>query len=155
MKLRWGKLGGQLGIGYCLAGVALILLGWNGAASYDRVESQMPYLISGGLAGLALVIIGAALLIVQAQRANRAALESSVSDLRDAIDRLTEITTSATTPAVSGGAAVAAGEGVVAGPSSYHRPDCSLIEGQSGLMPMMLTTAQASGLTPCRICSPG
>ena len=62
MKIRWGKLGGQLGIGYCLAGVALILLGWNGAASYDRVESQMPYLISGGLAGLALVIIGAGLL---------------------------------------------------------------------------------------------
>jgi len=154
MKLRWGKLGGQLGIGYCLAGVALILLGWNGAASYDRVESQMPYLISGGLAGLALVIIGAALLIVQAQRANRAALESSVSDLRDAIDRLIEISTSATTPAVSGGAA-AVGEGVVAGPSSYHRPDCHLIEDQSGLMPMMLSTAQDSGLTPCRICSPG
>ncbi len=154
MKLRWGKLGGQLGIGYCLAGVALILLGWNGAASYDRVESQMPYLISGGLAGLALVIIGAALLIVQAQRANRAALESSVAHLREAIDRLIETSTGGATAAVSGGAA-AAGEGVVAGPSAYHRPDCTLIEGQSGLMPMMLTTARDSGLTPCRICAPG
>ena len=154
MKLRWGKLGGQLGIGYCLAGVALILLGWNGAASYDRVESQMPYLISGGLAGLALVIIGAALLIVQAQRANRAALESSVTHLSDSIDRLIETTSGGTTPAVSGGAAES-GEGVVAGPSTYHRPDCRLIEGQSGLMPMMLTTARGSGLTPCRICAPG
>jgi hypothetical protein len=154
MKLRWGRLGGQLGIGYCLAGIALILLGWNGAASYDRVESQMPYLISGGLAGLALVIIGAALLIVQAQRANRAALEASVTDLRDAIDRLIETSSGRATPAVSGGAA-AAGEGVVAGPSSYHRPDCRLIEGQLGLMPMMLPSAQASGLTPCRICDPG
>ena len=153
MKIRWGSLGGQLGIGYCLAGVAVILLGWNGAASYDRVESQMPYLISGGLAGLALVIIGAGLLVVQAQRQNRAALQSSITDLRQAIDRLIEINTGSGTPAVSGGAPEGA-TGVVAGPSSYHRPDCRLIEGQAGVMPMMLSTAQASGLTPCRICSP-
>lgn len=154
MKIRWGKLGGQLGIGYCLVGVALILLGWNGAASYDKVESQMPYLISGGLAGLALVIIGAGLLVVQAQRQNRAALQSSITDLRDAIDRLIEISTAGSTPAVSGGAAEST-TGVVAGPSSYHRPGCRLIEGQTGLMPMMLGTAHDSGLSPCRICSPG
>jgi hypothetical protein len=154
MKIRWGKLGGQLGIGYCLAGVALILLGWNGAASYDRVESQMPYLISGGLAGLALVIIGAGLLVVQAQRQNRAALQSSITDLREAIDRLIEISTASGAPTVSGGAPEGAA-GVIAGPSTYHRPDCRLIAGQSGVMPMMLTTARASGLTPCRICSPG
>ena len=36
MKMRWDKLGGQLGILYCLAGFVLIFLGWNGAASYDR-----------------------------------------------------------------------------------------------------------------------
>jgi hypothetical protein len=157
MKLRWGQLGGQLGIGYCLAGVALILLGWNGAASYDRVESQMPYLISGGLAGLALVIIGAGLLVVQAQRQNRAALQTSITDLREAIDRLIETTGAASAPGaptVSGGAPEGA-VGVLAGPSSYHRPNCRLIEGQSGLIPMMLTAAHDSGLTPCRICSPG
>lgn len=154
MKLRWGKLGGQLGIGYCLAGVALILLGWNGAASYDRVESQMPYLISGGLAGLALVIIGAGLLVVQAQRQNRAALQASIIDLREAIDRLIETTSPSGAPPDTVGAPEGAA-GVLAGPSSYHRPDCRLIEGQSGLMPMMLTTAHDSGLTPCRICSPG
>lgn len=154
MKIAWGKLGGQLGIGYCLAGIAVILLGWNGAASYDRVESQMPYLISGGLAGLALVIIGAGLLVVQAQRANRVALESSVAELREAIDRLIETAGPGARPAVSGGAPEEA-TGVVAGPHSYHRPGCHLIEGQSGLMPMMEASARASGLAACRICSPG
>ena len=72
MKLRWDKFGGQLGIGYCVAGIVFIFLGWNGAASYDRVQAQIPYLISGGVAGLALVVLGAGLIIAQGQRADRA-----------------------------------------------------------------------------------
>nr|MBA2327428.1 hypothetical protein [Actinomycetota bacterium] len=112
MKIRWEKLGGQLGIGYCLAGVALIFLGWNGAASYDRVESQMPYLISGGLAGVALVIIGAGLLVVQAQRANRAATSAEIADLREAVERLAT-GGGAPAPKVSGGSGDVA---VIAGP---------------------------------------
>ena len=63
MKIGWGKLGGQLAIGYCLAGFVLIFLGWNGAASYDTVSAQMPYLVSGGIGGLALVVVGAGLMV--------------------------------------------------------------------------------------------
>jgi len=150
MKFRWGKLGGQLGIGYCLVGLALIFLGWNGAASYDRVESQMPYLISGGLGGIALVILGAGLLIVQAQRSNRAAVEAEIADLREAVERLAQ-GSGAAVPRVSGGAGDL---GVVTGPSSYHRPDCGLVEGQLGLTPMSRADAVERGLAPCRICRP-
>ena len=32
MKNGWPKLGGLLGIAYCIAGFVLIFLGWNGAA---------------------------------------------------------------------------------------------------------------------------
>jgi hypothetical protein len=149
MKIRWGKLGGQLGIGYILVGLALIFLGWNGAASYDRVESQMPYLISGGLGGIALVILGAGLLVVQTQRAGRAALEAEIDDLREAVDRLAK--GSAAVPKVAGGAGDL---GVVAGPSSYHRPDCRLVHGQAGLTPITRADAVARELTPCRICTP-
>ena len=42
-------------------GLTAILLGWFGAARSTLVEEQIPYLISGGLLGLALAIIGALL----------------------------------------------------------------------------------------------
>jgi hypothetical protein len=152
MKIRWSRLGGQLGIGYCLAGVALIFLGWNGAASYDRVESQMPYLISGGLAGVALVIIGAGLLVVQAQRVNRAETAAEIAELREVIERLAGEGPGAVAPKVSGGAGDLA---VIAGPNSYHRGDCRVVEGQSGATTMFRSDAQQRGLAPCRICDPG
>jgi hypothetical protein len=40
-------------------GVSVILIGWAGAANATVVEEQVPYLISGGLLGVALATIGA------------------------------------------------------------------------------------------------
>ena len=40
-------------------GLSIILLGWFGAARSTIVEEQIPYLISGGLLGVALATIGA------------------------------------------------------------------------------------------------
>ena len=42
-------------------GVAAIILGWLGAAHATLIEEQFPYLISGGLLGVALSTIGALL----------------------------------------------------------------------------------------------
>lgn len=39
-------------------GVTLILLGWAGAANTTMIEGQIPYLISGGLLGVALATVG-------------------------------------------------------------------------------------------------
>lgn len=39
-------------------GLALILLGWSGAAHTTDLFEQIPYVISGGLLGLALLISG-------------------------------------------------------------------------------------------------
>jgi len=39
-------------------GLALILLGWSGAAHTTDLFEQIPYVISGGLLGLALIISG-------------------------------------------------------------------------------------------------
>ncbi|MGH9010417.1 MAG: hypothetical protein ACRDYF_11325, partial [Acidimicrobiia bacterium] len=71
MKLRWNTLGGKLGLFFCVAGLAVMWAGWNGAASYNDIRKQFPYLISGGLVGLALVVIGVGLMIIQSQRADR------------------------------------------------------------------------------------
>jgi len=85
VKQIWNDLGSKLGTGLCGAGVLLVFLGWNGAASVDRVEAQFPYLISGGIAGLSLVVIGMGLIIVQNQRSDRAMLQQSLRELEAAI----------------------------------------------------------------------
>jgi len=55
----------------CAAGFAAIALGYNGAASSTFVDQQIPYLISGGLLGLALVVLGVGLLVLAEVRAGR------------------------------------------------------------------------------------
>jgi uncharacterized membrane protein len=144
MKLRWDTLGGRLGLLFCVAGFALIWAGWNGAASYNDIRKQFPFLISGGIAGLALVVVGVGLMVIQSQRADRVQLEANLTELRSILGRMTGV------PALDGTDADAAGL-VVAGPSTYHRPGCRLVAGRD-LPPMTPGQASAAGLEPCRIC---
>ncbi len=81
------RLGGVLGIAYCIAGFFLIFLGWNGAATYDEVAAQMPYIVSGGIGGLGLIVLGSAMLITQSLRADQAELRGTLEDLRAAVER--------------------------------------------------------------------
>jgi hypothetical protein len=85
MKQFWSDLGGKLGTGLCGAGLLLVFLGWNGAASVDRVEAQFPYLLSGGIAGLSLIVLGVGVIVVQNQRADRAQLQRTLRELEAAI----------------------------------------------------------------------
>jgi hypothetical protein len=147
MKLRWNTLGGKLGLFFCVAGLAVIWAGWNGAGSYNDIRKQFPYLISGGIAGLALVVIGAALLVIQSQRADRVQLEANLTELRQILERMTGL------PA-SNGAAEAVTTLVVAGPGAYHRPTCKLVAGRD-LRKMTVDQAEAANLEPCRTCAPG
>jgi hypothetical protein len=159
MRRTWGKLGGQLGLGCVALGLLLIGIAWNGAASVDFVSGQVPYLLSGGALGLALVGTGIGLLVVQGSRKDRAILEAHLRDLTGAVERLANALGAATATNGSAGATghgPAAGLGpgmVVVGASSYHRPDCRLAEGKT-LSAMPLEAAEAEGLTPCRICHP-
>ena len=146
MKLRLNTLGGTLGLLFCVAGLAGIWSGWNGAASYNDIRKQFPYLVSGGIGGLALVVIGAALMIIQSQRADRVQLESNLVELRNILERMTGL------PA-SNGAEADSGDLVVAGPGTYHRPACRLVTGRN-LRKMTAEQAEAAGLEPCRTCDP-
>lgn len=144
MKFRLNKLGGQLGMLFCLAGLILIWTGWNGAASYNDIRQQFPYLLSGGIAGLALVTIGVGLFVLQSARADRVQLEANLTEMRKILDRMTG------NP--SGNGAEPPGTMVVAGPSAYHRPGCRLVAGREGLKSMPEEAARAAGLAPCRTC---
>lgn len=143
MKLRWNTLGGKLGLLFSLAGLTVIWAGWNGAASYNDIRKQFPYLISGGIAGLALVVIGVGLMVIQSQRADRVQLEANLSELRLILEGMTGV-------AATNGSADAAL--VVAGPSAYHRPSCRLVAGRD-LRTMTPEQAVAAGLEPCRVCA--
>ena len=122
--------------------------GWNGAASYNDIRKQFPYLISGGLVGLALVVIGVGLMIIQSQRADRVQLEATLNELRKILDRMTGL------PASNGAAEASDASLVVAGPGTYHRTTCKLVAGRD-LRKITVEQAEAANLEPCRTCAPG
>lgn len=51
------------GMVVAVVGLAVILVGWWGASGTAIVAEQIPYLISGGVFGLGLVVIGGALFV--------------------------------------------------------------------------------------------
>jgi|GEM_PF-4428716 hypothetical protein len=58
--VRWVLVPGSVAV---VVGFIAMVLGWVGAARTAREIEQVPYLISGGLIGLALVILGGLLLV--------------------------------------------------------------------------------------------
>lgn len=145
--LRLGHLGGRLGLVVIGVGLLVIGLGWNGANNSTAVVVQMPYLISGGLLGLALVVIGAALLVVHAQRDDRARLEERLALLVEALQRqvaLDRLPTQAAQPETL----------VVAGATAYHRLDCRLIDPAGHGERLEVRAAESGGLRACRVCKP-
>ena len=147
-----GQLGGKLGVAVCIIGFVVIFLGWNGAASFNDLRQQFPYVISGGIAGLAMVALGAALLVIEAARAERAELQSSIEDLRRAIEGLGSVSSNGTaSPATT---VTASSDLVVAGSASYHRPDCRLVSGREQATLVTIDDAEEQGLAACRICTP-
>jgi hypothetical protein len=147
VESKRSKLGGQIGVILCLGGLILVWVGWNGAASYDRISEQFPFLLSGGVAGLSLVVIGAALIVVQSQRAERATLEQHLAGVSRILETLVEV--AADISRHNGG------EGfVVAATTAYHRPGCGLLEDHPRLRTVTVESAVEEGLLACRTCHP-
>lgn len=146
MNLQLGRLGGQLGVLLCLIGLIAIFFGWNGAAGSNVPMAQFPYLISGGIAGLAIVVMGGALLVVQSAREDRARLEAVLERLISATEH---------SAGSAGGAGTGAMAGLVlAGGASYHRTDCALPTAREEAHLMPLEDALGRQLEACRVCRP-
>lgn len=94
----------KLGFGLPILGVALILVAWWQAAGTKYVADQMPMLISGGLFGLALIIVGLGLFIrFSIARLLRFWLARLVVEQQAQTDRLVEALARVEAAARSGG----------------------------------------------------
>jgi hypothetical protein len=144
---QFGKFGGKAGLILAGIGLATVAFGWNGAAGQTSMLAQFPYLISGGLIGLSLVVLGAAMLVVQGAREDRAILEAKLDLLAEAVLEGAGRRTEASTPRDVSGL-------VVAGSASYHVPGCRLVDGREETNYLTPAEAQERELKPCRVCSP-
>lgn len=144
---RWSKGTVQLAVVMVTGGFVLMALGWNGAANYDAVQRQFPYLLSGTVPGLGLVLAGLTLALIQELRRAVAAILARLEQLNEALGD--------TAPTTAPTAVPTDGTTVVAGKTTFHAPTCSLVSGRSDLQAMSPADAAERGLAPCRICEPG
>ena len=143
-------------------GFVVILLGWVGASHTVNMFEQIPYAISGGMLGMALVFAGGfcyfaywlTQLVYAARRDN--------ADTRILLERIEELLSSGASfsavPAVDGAArrqlkATVATRTFLATPTGtmFHEADCPAVAGRENLREV---TGDEPGLTPCKICEP-
>ncbi|MBI4729212.1 MAG: hypothetical protein HY775_06870 [Acidobacteria bacterium] len=138
---------------FVVLGAAVLYLGYNGMATNELPPAQAPYLISGGLTGLALLLLGGMALFLYAVLQAQSDLRRDLRQIRGAVEDLAEGLAAATSPAP--GSASANGTVMIArGARSYHRPECQLLERAQGVRPAAPDDAALAGLTPCRVCRP-
>lgn len=142
------RLGRILGLAFVAAGFILIGKAWDGAANLVRVDSQFPYLLSGGFMGLGLIITGCTLMHLSSVRAERQIQSKQFEEMSTLLSRnLGRLS-------VSSNGSGANTEQVIAGGDSYHRPDCKVLKGKTGLATITVAQASSEGLQPCRACDP-
>lgn len=77
-----------IGIAVAAAGFVVIWIAWGEVSAQTAVPLQMPYLLSGGLTGLSLVLAGLTMISINAKRQDASARERQLGQLREV---LTEI----------------------------------------------------------------
>lgn len=127
-------------------GLLFIGLGWYGASHTPYLFEQVPYLISGGLVGLGLMM-GAGLLYIGSWVARAAAVqERAAAQTLEVLREIRDGLGGQGRSAASTAAFVATQRG-----SMWHRPDCAVVAGRSDLRAV---PADGAGLSPCALCQP-
>ncbi len=143
-----GKFGGKLAVILIGLGLVAVGIGWNGVASNISLVRQVPYAVSGLGIGLALVIVGSALMVLQGYREERTKLEAKLDQVIVALGgRASGYGVGGDTPADLAGL-------VVAGSASFHRAGCRLVDGREQVEYLTVEEAQGRFLQPCRVCNP-
>jgi hypothetical protein len=134
-------------------GLAVIVLGWYGAAHTPYLFEQLPYLISGGLLGLGLAIVGGLVYFgswvargAAEQRRQNEEVAALLRDIREDLRGGARSVPAARTAAPVNGSYVATAKG-----GMLHRPDCAVVAGRDDLRSVSST---GDGLAPCGLCNP-
>jgi hypothetical protein len=159
---RWVAGSTRPFVGWILAGLGALslFLGWYGVSGESLTAKQLPYLVSGGLTGIGLVIIAAVFLAtddVRRQMRRLEEMERKVDDLYSLLIVEASPETDAETGRPTTRARSAArSPGLMALPtgSSYHRPDCALVTGKANATRVDGRAIRARSLRPCRVCDP-
>ena len=142
------RLGRLLGLTFITAGFIVFYFAWDGAASINFTQGQIPYLLSGGFLGLGLVITGVALIFLSTVRSERQLMTDRFDEMARLLSRnLSRLQFS------SNGVGSTSSQ-VVAGATTYHRAECKILEGKDGLTTVTIEQAVAEGLERCRVCNP-
>lgn len=134
---------------FIAAGFVVFYFAWDGAASINFAQGQIPYLLSGGFLGLGLVVTGATLLFLSTIRSER----QLMTDRYDEMARLLSRNLSRLQFSTNGHSPSSSAQ-VVAGATTYHLAECKVLEGKDGLTTVTVEQAVAEGLERCRVCGP-
>lgn len=140
----------------CLpAGLAAIFAGWYGVAHTGFVWQQNSYLISGGILGLGLIIIGGFLFFGSWITRHIRATEAGNQAILAALVALRAPAAASTDPArTSNGTARPAPAlpfVVTEKGGLFHKADCAVVAGKTNLRAVGPGPA---GYRPCRVCEP-
>lgn len=172
MKLReldlrgtWQVVAGALLLPF---GVAVIILGWHGAAYGNVDQKQIPYVISGGILGLAIVVVGCfffwAHWLYRLHEQAEIHHEESLREQREMMKSLID--------ALSAGGGRTIGEGAPQGVqvsangravgrtfvatatgTNFHTAGCPMVANRGGAL-RTISEQEAEDMKPCRVCEP-
>jgi hypothetical protein len=134
-----------LGGVFALLGAGALFLGWWGVSGTALTAKQVPYIVSGGLSGVCLLVLAAAFFATDDVRRRLDHLD----DVERKVDLLYRLLTEDSEQASVDDELVA-----LHGGRSYHRRTCRLVQGKAAAHPIDLRTAADRGLSPCALCDP-
>lgn len=156
---RWVGAASRPWIGWVFVGIGalLVLLGYLGVSREAVVAKQIPYVVSGGIGGIVLAVIGAYFLGTEELRKDGGRLdrlEQMVAELHAVLlDRPDVPRATVAGPGTANGSARVSAAKVIAvrGGETYHTPACPMAAGKDAeeLTP---AAARKRGLAPCPLC---
>lgn len=157
LRQTWQVLAGAV---FASVGLVLIIVGYVGAANSPLVAEQIPYLLSGGILGLALTILGGFLfwghwLYRQYERDEHH--QRRVTELLEALlaDRAVPVAGNGAGRRRPGPDHVNAPDLVMTPTGSVvHRSDCAVVQHAGTVRPVTLEQAVADDRRPCALCAP-
>jgi hypothetical protein len=147
-------------------GIAVIILGWHGAAYGNVDQKQIPYLISGGVLGLAIVLVGCFFywahwlyrIYDQADLHHQQQIEEQRELFRSLIEAIAVSTAVGRPdgqglPVPTNGSLPSRVFVATATGTNFHTAGCPMVANKgAGLR--TITEDEAATMKPCRICEP-